>query len=114
MPNLLRMAGYLMLANAFAHLISFLFAGLNSDTIFFIFVAVVYGAIAYGLLREIHWLACTTFVIALYGMNVALIAMGVTAHPIWLLKIIFLLDLLVAAALFVYIWKGRRISATQM
>ena len=94
-----------MILNAALHLLSFLVGGFNPHTIQFIFVGILYGAIAYGLLRGVNLLACITFVIALVGVNAAYIGMGYMQIPDWWLGLIVLLDALIAFVLFFYIWK---------
>ena len=103
--SLLRIAGWLMVLNAAFHLFAFLFGGLNEHTTQFIVVGLVYGLIAFGLLRGINLLACITFVIALLGFNAAYIGMGFMQIPVWLLGAIALTDIAVAAVLFVFIWN---------
>ena len=103
--TLLRYAGWLMVVNAILHFFSFLFAGINPDTTQFIVVGVVYGLIAFGLLKGVTLLACVTFAIALFGFNAAFIGMELTQIPDWILGAIVLVDLAVAAVLFWFIWN---------
>ena len=71
-----------------------------------IVAAVIYGALGLGLLRGLRGLACLTFVVMLIGISAAIWgAMGPPGLASWLFMAILMLDLLIAAILFLHIWR---------
>jgi len=101
----LNRAGQAMAANAVLHLIVPLFVGFGTVGIGMAFIGLVYGGIAWLLLKGTRWAAYLAFLTGLFGTNAALIALSATSVPDSLLWLIVLADLAVVVFTFVSIWR---------
>ena len=108
MSTLKTLAGYGLILSGLLHLPVFLLGGME---VAMLVVTVVYLALGWALIRGLRYLTCATFLIMLFGANVAFGSALSGAAPVWAYWGILAADLFVALCLFGEIWKGRRGAA---
>lgn len=106
--NLLRAAGLILLLSAALHVLSFVVAGITPDAAALIAPGILFALLAVGLVAGWQWLAGPSFVLALVGLWIALwLYLGPSTVPPWWSGLLIALNMLVAATLFLHIWRRR-------
>lgn len=97
-------AGTVMALNAMLHFFVFLIIGFTPDAMLFVLIGVVYGFLAWGVLRKMRWLAYIVFLIALFGISAVINMMGTLSIPSFWLGLIIITKIVLALILFFILW----------
>lgn len=105
-----RIAALALCVSALLHVIAPIFGGFSGPALTLMAVGPVYALFAFGLLRELRWLAYLVFVIVLVGAVTAFIfSYTPGAVPSWLYTSIAVVDLLVLVGLFITLWQPKHV-----
>ncbi len=99
------LAAKLLVLTGVLHIVAFLVTGLTFLTI--AIFGVIYALLGLGLLRGWRKLACLALIVTLIGLIAAYANLPAGGLLFWFLALFILIDLVIAAALFLDIWKRR-------
>ena len=100
----MRWAGVFAAASALLHVVALVFGG-NAMTL--LIYAVLYAALAFGLLRGMRWVGYIAFIVLFIGVSIALGGLWSTGPvPGWLFAAIAGFNLAAVLSLFVSLWRS--------
>jgi len=109
--NSYRVGAIFLAISAILHVMSPIFAGFAGQAPVLFVVGLVYLAAAWGLMQTWRWLAYIFFIVLMIGSVAALLGIWTQAPvPGWIYAGIFISNWAAILALFVALWKPKRLA----